>query len=187
MEISADGQTNTAMGLTEVQGTLWDLFGQNKDIKCTYSSTTDDETFMEGETYISGNRMRSNSVITAGRESIGGYTISDGTYMYMWSNLMDTGSKVKIETFKNTATAGNATETENQVASEQYNTSMNYKCEDWNVDESLFELPEGINFVDTSAMMESLTPTGDGNPACAACNYIQDTAQKQQCLDALDC
>lgn len=57
-------------------------------------------------------------------------------------------------------------------------------CNSWEVDESLFEVPEGLNFQDMSKMMPGEDEEMDN---CAMCQQLPGQQEKDQCLSMFDC
>jgi hypothetical protein len=72
--------------------------------------------------------------------------------MYSWSEqgaiVMDLSELEDNEAQNQTLPEGNPMDL--------YDQTVQYECEDWSVDESVFTLPEGVEFMDINQMMESM-------------------------------
>lgn len=165
-------------------GKITDLLSLGKSIKCTYSLPVQDGTTGTGTILVSGTKMRGDSTITtADNGTIESHFISMDNTMYTWSPSMPRGFKMAIdpETI-NSETPGEIPE-EAKALQEQ----MDYKCLPWIPDQSVFELPADVEFVDLSELTKSLPAAGDTGNNCAVCDLAQTEEAKAQCLASLNC
>ncbi len=134
------------------------LLSQNKNISCTYKFV-DQENKLEttGKTYISGKKMYqelSTVYLSQENKTIKSFMISDGDYVYTWSEDKKTsGMKIKIEEQKVEA---EKVKTDVAGARESMDREYDLDCSPWKVDENVFVLPEGVIFNDLSEMMKNL-------------------------------
>lgn len=183
---TTDSRTETPQQDSEesIQGSFLDFMKIGRDLRCTYSGEEQGTAF-SGEVFVSKNKIRGNSTITSTEGSIQGYVISDGTYMHVWSNQANIGTKIKIDEFSKDI-EGNADAKSKDF--EQYRKQYNYSCKPWDVDNSVFDVPTDVEFMDFTSLLNQVTPGGNANEvACNACNYIQDATDKQECLHRLSC
>jgi len=111
-----------------------------------------------------------------------GHIIRDGEFNYTWGSFSPQGIKVKV-------TSENKNSLIDDKSGALIDNSVNYKCNDWRVDSSKFELPSGVEFMDISGQMEAMQDAAGGieESQCSACNQAPDEVSKQQCLQALGC
>ena len=82
------------------------------------------------------------------------------------------------------------TETDNNPSKESQgvdmNKDMNYQCQGWVPDQSLFTPPANIEFRNFSAPVVTGDTTTNTQDLCDTCNQLTGD-QKTQCLSALRC
>ncbi len=98
-----------------------------------------------GTVYVSGDEVRSDVVATPEGTSITAHMIKTGGYLYMWTDMMPQGVRVKESAAAEMAD-------ENQTAT-GFNTSteVSYSCKPWIVDASKFEVPGSVTFMEFGA------------------------------------
>lgn len=178
------------------EGNLRDFFSgkMGTDLVCeaTYKIAEDNE--LKTIMYISGKRIRLNynmkdSVPGAGGETQKNlYMVSDGEYGYVWGdsfigNMMQ-GFKIKMDDIDSEQEAPAETE---MIDFETPITN----CQPWIVDEKMFEIPEGINFIDPENITEEeiikdMVPSEITTGACSAC-YQLPSGEVAGCLSSLGC
>lgn len=139
---------NTNQGET---GTLRALMKIGKNTMCTFTSDAGNSQ-SSGTVYITTDgKMRGDfeSQTSAGT-IISNMIVKDG-YSYVWSN----GKGMKMN-LTNAQTTTN-TQTEQNV---NLDAKVDYKCSDWNLDSSKFNLPSGVEFIDLEVLMKATLPTG---------------------------
>ncbi len=126
------------------KGSLKTLIARGGNYKCMFQQETEMGT-STGTVYVSGKEMRGDftSIVTGVAMTVESHMISDGEYMYTWSGMMPTGMKMKVD-----ATPSTTAET-----NEAFNPDLelDYKCDLWTKDASLFNLPQGITFTEVKA------------------------------------
>ena len=174
-------------------GSVQDLINLGKSTKCVLQAK-EGESIISGTTYISGNKARSDFQTTgAGQAAMTGHFISDGTWMYSWSDTAKNQAvKFKMDElqkpeFKSQADTNGA---------DNYEDKMDYKCYPWSADQSFFAPPTDINFTDYTQMMNQLQQQTQGLNAnlpagnsamCAQCDKITEAQAKVQCKQSLGC
>lgn len=126
-------------------GSMKDLVARNQSVKCTFNHSTDVDT-SSGTVYVSGGKIRGDFDINA-KQAVGtfqAHMITDGEYSYVWSSLLAQGFKMPIAK----ASAQTASQPTSGV---DYNQNLDYQCESWSVDDSVFITPSDISFVSISA------------------------------------
>ncbi len=164
--------------------------------KCTVSNSTANSE-SNGTVYVGQGKMRGDftSVTKSPDMTIESHMISDGDFIYTWSDAMAQGVKIPVAS-ANMSGQPNAPKSE-QV--ELYNAEVAYDCEPWRVDETQFEIPSSVTFVDMSTMMQGGSAgasagagsAGSMNPPSksAQCNMCDAAPepQRSQCREALQC
>lgn len=159
---------------TTLKGSILDLLKLNKALKCTFTMSD-----TSGTTYISDKKIRGDFTIKdSDGKTIESHMISDGTYAYSWTNIAPQGIKIKMP---------DAQTAEQQKTDTNYQELMknyDYKCRNWIVDSSKFDVPTDITFSDMSKLLEDM---GGNKSLCAACDYAQTEADKTACKERLGC
>ena len=180
------GQETATTQLT----TLKNLMTTGGTQKCTY---IDSATGSSGSMYIEGGKMRGDFMSSVNGSQTGSHMISDGQYVYVWTDTNDSGFKMSVSAMEEGKSQTNST-------AQQYvdmNKKIEYSCAAWSADASMFTVPADKKFQDMSVMMqnagkmmkddqssESGAPTNQD--ACAACDSAPAEAQAQ-CRAALKC
>ncbi len=186
--------TDTMSSLSE-RGSMKDLLSRESS-KCTVSNTTANSE-SNGTVYVGQGKMRGDftSVTKSPDMTIESHMISDGEYIYTWSDAMAQGVKIPVAS-ANMSGQPNAPKSE-QV--EMYNADVAYTCDSWRADESQFEIPPSVTFVDMSTMLQGMgtgAEAGAGNAGSmnppsksAQCNMCDSAPepQRSQCRAALQC
>ncbi len=120
-----------------VTGTLKDILGQGKDYQCTWkaSDTSSGTLYTDGEKY-------SIEASEAGQEF---RIVYDGeSVMYFWDDVSKTG-------FKYTLTQEEADDVNEDLGAPiDYDADYDYDCDSKNVDNSKFNVPSDVEFMDYS-------------------------------------
>ncbi len=119
-------------------------------MKCTWSYS-DQGNEMEGVTTVSGKKFNSEVKFEGEGQSFTSNTISDGTYMYFWSDMP--GSKpMKLTVPDDQATSAPS---EGSAQMMDLEANYNYKCAPTVVSPSTFS-PPNMEFTDMDAMMADM-------------------------------
>lgn len=124
-------------------GNLMDLAKRGGNYKCTFAHEFD-AAQSSGTVYVAGDKIRGDftSEVVAANLTVESHMIQSGGYTYMWSPMTPNGFKAKTTTEGGSGSA---------APSGQYadlTQEYAYNCSSWSVDQSMFELPSGIQFVE---------------------------------------
>jgi len=154
--ITEDGEEN-------LSGNIFDLVNLNKSIKCTFKSETEGGA-ASGVTYVANGKTKTEFEIKNDEMDIKSYSISDGDWMYTWTSENNQGTKMNLNEMQDMADENIEEETE-EIEYTNQTQDFDYKCTPWSVDNSVFELPENIEFMDLSEMMEGFMELQKNLPA----------------------
>ncbi|MDD3486990.1 MAG: hypothetical protein PHF35_01255 [Candidatus Moranbacteria bacterium] len=190
-EQSAENQNKTVdqnQG-NKFSGSMKDLLAKGGSLKCAYSNS-DGKFSSSGTTYVADGKIRSDVTSQAGDSSqtTAHVIIADG-WMYSWNEGNASGMKINIEEAQNMPSSG-----ENSPgapapapAENQLDEKMDFDCESWKADDSMFSVPTEVDFVDQSKIMEDMKNKAQQQmPAisCEMCDSIPDAGAKAQCQAA---
>lgn len=116
--------------------------------KCMVNQSVNDMD-SKGTVFVGGNMMRGTFLTTiSGKETTSNILVRDG-YTYIWSPEMSMAMKMAIPKEN---TAGNMNT--DMAGTYSWNAEQigDYDCEAWNVDQTTFAIPSGIEFMDPSQM-----------------------------------
>lgn len=171
---------------TTAAGTILGLLQGGKTESCSITLPDNKGT---GDIVISDTKFAGNfnTVSTAGK-TIVSHVVSDGTYIYMWSNATSMGIKMSLVAAKNAAT--NA---QNNTQSVDINQNVQMSCGPWIADNSKFILPTTIKFTDMSKFFPTTQPSGAAvSPAAGTgansspCDQITNPTAHAACVNALN-
>lgn len=163
---------------------LKDLLASGIAQKCTYKYKNEN-TDMEGTSYISSGRMRGVFNSTINGKIMTTHMIVEGKTSYLWTDDQNTGFKMSFDP-ETTETDTGAT----QPGSVDINKTFDYNCSPWRGDNSMFVPPTSMKFTDYSSIMGPSSgakiSTQQVNPGCSACDSLEGDS-KTQCRTALKC
>jgi hypothetical protein len=145
----------------KMKHTLRELLGMGSmSVQCSFTSTTDTAT-VTGDTYVSGGKVRTDTVTTDSKDASKSVAsmIIDGDYLYAWGGELPHGMKMKLTSaaeVKADVQEGKDTMGMGPQAS-SLDEAQDYTCKAWNGDASYFALPAGITFTDYSEMMQGMS------------------------------
>lgn len=189
--VEKTGSTNQ----TSAMSTLKDLIAKGVAQTCTFSNANS-----SGTVNVSGGKVRSDFQSTTEGQTINAHMIVDGNTSYLWMDNQTTGYKSTFNTQKETTVNSDENKPSENSPAGSFNADeyMNYNCKAGVVDASLFNLPQGINFMDLGAVPTgAVIPSGNESPTgvsnnnsaagqCSVCNNLTGDS-KTQCLQALHC
>ncbi len=161
---------------SNIKGSILSLLSDGKNVSC---SITYPDNKGQGTVYVSDKKFAGEfTVKDAQGKELTGHSVSDGTYVYIWTSAMPTGIKMKFDDVK---TASQNTE------SVDLNQEVGLKCSPWLPDNSKFTVPSSIKFQDMSSLLEQTQqPTGANiEIPTSACDQITDATAKAACVKAL--
>ena len=140
-------------------GSFVSLMGLGSSVRCEFTSTSEGQS-TEGVFYTDGERFRVNAVAQAEMSTFDSNIINDGAFTYVWGSSPEGAMAMKMSNETNTdvdvpEAAGYSY---TQTQSEQFDVEkeVQYDCDWWDVDESLFVPPADIDFMDMQAMMQNM-------------------------------
>jgi hypothetical protein len=165
----------------ELSGSIPDLLAKGKSIKCDLAAATD--VITSGTTYVAGGKFRTDyEMKVADQANVKSYSLSDGTWLYSWSDAYpDQAAKFKLADMEKLSAEIQA----DNKGSENYNAKMDYKCFDWQADDSIFTLPVGVEFKDYSEVLKQAEAIQKQSGAGAAAGSNVDKATMCKSCDAL--
>lgn len=177
---SAQNQTQASPANTQIdiKGSFKSLLSGGKNMTCTYSNN---DTQGGGTVYVADKKFRSDSTVDIKGKTSEAHVLSDGDYIYIWSDKE--GSKMKLTEAEKIASQ---TAVQNQSL-QALDKEMNMKCDSWNVETSKFVVPTDVKFNDLTEMMMKIQSNG-AKPAIdkSMCDAITDANAKASCMKALE-
>ncbi|OGM27720.1 hypothetical protein A2962_02580 [Candidatus Woesebacteria bacterium RIFCSPLOWO2_01_FULL_39_61] len=162
------------------QRSLKDLLAAGISQKCTFKDVSNDVE-IEGTSYIANGKVRGDFSTTAEGKTSVGHSIFDGKASYVWMDGSSTGLKMEIDT-----SATSTTEASTQQGLD-LNKTIDYNCDAWLQEESVFNPPSDVTFTSFVVPTSSAGDSTQGNQnLCSPCNSLTGE-QKTQCLTALKC
>lgn len=159
------------------KGSLRSLITAGKNVNCEINYP-DGNT--KGTTYISGNKMRGDFTVKGpDNKEIASHMINDGTYAYIWTDTVKTGTKIKIDAV-NPSVSPNA-----QSQSADLDAEVNLKCSPWSVDNSKFSVPSDIQFSDLTSVIKNSGGSATPKVDKSVCDQIPDPTAKAECIKTL--
>lgn len=157
---------------------LLSLLASGGNNKCSFEITQTAGGKTKGTVYISGNKMYNTFTITdkTGKTSkMSMLKLADENYI--WGDTLPQGIKMKlsVDDLKSNTDAGQYVD---------LNQKADYKCDTWIPDQSVFNIPANIKFMDVSALMAK--PTSASTGTSSPCNSITDPQTKAACENALN-
>ncbi|HLL61211.1 MAG TPA: hypothetical protein VK338_05820 [Candidatus Nitrosocosmicus sp.] len=167
-----------------------DFLNVDTSEKCTFEDTQNN-TITKGTIYTTKGKVRGDITTTVDGKATVSHMVIEPTQMHIWVDGQKQGFKTTIDT-----------ETLEKAKQDAQNMQMNvnqtykYTCTPSKVDNAMFSLPTGIEFIDFSGIMPQISVTGSaqatltpGDPKespCAACNGMSGD-EKVQCMSANNC
>lgn len=158
---------------------LLDLLSSGVTQKCTFASTNENAT-TKGTIYISDTKMRGDikSTSTKDNKTTNFYMIRNGDTTYIWGDSIPGGIKMRL--------SAQDLQTNNQAV-QYFNTKekAQYSCGAWVIDNSVFNPPASVKFMDVSAIMPKTTGTTTQTRPGYSCAGITDPTAKAACEASL--
>ncbi len=188
-----------------ISGSIQDILNMGKSVQC--EATYNQPNFQGSNiTYVSGEKARSDiTVDMAGRGEHNSHVIVSDGWTYMWSDGSNKGTKFNTSEFEKNAAGKNQDEA-GPTAAGDISQKMDFSCSPWIADDSMFTLPEGIEFKDETDIMNQIPngnpgaqngeSAGNGGSAmpkdlqirqCATCEQNPDQATVDQCKKIFKC
>ena len=153
---SSESTTVEKTETNSVATSLKELLGGGKDQKCTWT-VDDGENAMSGEIMISGKKFRQEVVFVDPETKAENrmFGLSDGEFMYTWSNAMGTQG-FKINLAEAESEAKDLPSGEPVEGKIDFNTQYQYKCQPWKVSEADLMPPKEITFTDMADQLKQI-------------------------------
>ncbi len=169
------------------KSTLKQLIDAGKPQKCEVSYKLNETTSTSGTSYMAGRgKFRGDFATQVNGQVQQSHVIMSGDTLYTWTEGQTIGFKMQVNQQASASTTQQAINFEQQ---------MEYNCQDWKEDNSVFSIPTNITFKDQASITKlqsgsnsatgSNTTIPDKKVMCAACD--QAGSSKAQCLAALGC
>lgn len=175
------GAMDESAGMMGGSTTLMELMAKGISQKCTYKDVTD-EYEASGTTYISGGKVRGDFTTTVGDQTQTGHTIYDDKISYVWMDGQQNGYIINSESTP--SDEGEEVQTQKGI---DLNKSIDYRCDSWNSDDSMFVPPTDVEFlvfeVPSSGRLDVIKDEAD---PCDSCSLLTGE-QQTQCLTSLNC
>ncbi len=192
MSTSSDSHTNSntsAENTNPVKGTFAELLTLGQNYTCTFDHADVAGNKTAGTVYVaaSGDKLRGDFTLTpveGAPYDIG--VIRDTDYNYVWSSEFG-GFKTKVKAADGDIFSSGE---ENSSVDNLNDENVNFDCERWTVDSSVFVPPSTVEFLDVEAMMGEIEVDANASVDgldCTLCDSVPDGASKDQCLQALGC
>lgn len=134
---------------TSFSGNIFDLAGRGGEQKCEWSVSAEGYEGT-GTVYVDNGKFASVVSGSANGVSFTAHTVSDGEFMYSWTDMAPFGMKISITKAKEMSAQANAeveaTGGTPDTAVGDVSAAYDYDCDSWNPDASIFELPTNITF-----------------------------------------
>ncbi|MFA5917826.1 MAG: hypothetical protein WC850_06350 [Candidatus Gracilibacteria bacterium] len=158
-QTGSDNLTNTDTKTDSESMSIWQKFTEGKigNIKCEI--VTEQEGGKNNQIiYISGKKIRMDMTISDKAGNSENHMLTDGEYTYIWGS---TGPAFKMKNIdpnktenqnnENTTTPQNTQDMSKDLEQIPYN-----KCSEWKVLDSMFKLPDGIEFTDMETFQKDM-------------------------------
>ncbi|MCA9342925.1 hypothetical protein KC950_02860 [Candidatus Saccharibacteria bacterium] len=154
------------------------LLARGENAKCTYNYTDDAGNNSQGTAYFTNNRMYGDfSVNQTDGTSLQSKVLRLDNTQYVWDSTTNEGYKIDLSVIE--TQEGEYTESTEQNEAVDQDQEFEFKCVSWDVDESLFQVPSGINFIDNSQLIQGIQQNTD--QLMNACANITDPTQRAAC------
>ena len=131
-------------------GSFEDLVGLGKDLTCNFSSVSDaTNAAIAGTVQVSGSYLRSDFEMQQGGETYDAHLIHNGQYTYSWTKS-DAGV-VAVRTPMNAEAS--------PARPVVMDGDVDYQCQAWEVDSSVFVPPQELVFTDSEILNEDVDPS----------------------------
>lgn len=174
----------TAMENTENPKTLKSLFSMASNQECSF---IDSETQSEGMVYIGNGQVRGDFTTISEGASYNSNMYSDSESVFIWLDGQGTGYKISMDTLESFSS-----DAEDDSLSLDFDNEVDLNCSPWSPNESVFVLPEDVNFQEFSGFVPANVGTGQGElPGveidCSTCDQLPAGEAQNACRESLGC
>lgn len=165
---------------------------------CTFTSqvTSDGQFNSQGQVYIDGERFSGKFSSQGPNINTTSNAISDSEFIYTWEQGSNEGVKLSLDVDETVADlqqlAPDFGTNPTDFADREFlnDNQAEYNCESWTVNESVFQIPSNVNFVDIQDQLQQLEDafsSFDTSDSCSICESIPDDRAKRECLQSFSC
>jgi hypothetical protein len=174
-QASPSPATPTLLNDENVTGSLPDLVALGQPLVCDFVTTSDNNAQATGQIFINQNAFRVNATfaevlptptaspvttpLPTASPGPQAHVIGNSEWVYVWSENDDQGIKAQPDAIQNVATELEQMLNENDQRSAMLGLLENsdYTCSSWQqVDETLFDPPQTVEFMDVSLYLRAL-------------------------------
>ncbi len=149
--VGGNVESTTTVGTTNDResGSIRSLLAMNKDLICTISNSSTSSASYSGTVNISGNMMHGHFTMTSkSGSSIESNMIRNGDEVIAWTG--NQGAKINLNAMASSSHSENSTSSNVNL-----DQKVNYHCEQWVKDASVFTVPASVHIMDMTSMMNS--------------------------------
>lgn len=164
-------------------GSLNELMKRGQPTKCTFNYA-ENGSIQQGEVYISGDKARVNTTMTADGKASQVYVIKKATEYYMWGSEMPGKGTKFVFTEADEKALQEKSQTQEANKNVDFNKKGDYKCGIWLADNSLFNVPANIEFTDMTSLLKDMMNQNSGmqQEICKMCDNLPAGAAKDNCV-----
>jgi hypothetical protein len=180
-------ETQNVTQENKITGSIKDLLGMGKSLKCTATNGNDKFT-ATSTTYVSGKKVRSDIVSQVENAvAINSHVLVLDDWMYTWSDGSNTGMKLNMTAMNQNIppppVSADNREATPPPANNQLENKSNYDCSSWAADDSLFQVPGNVTFTDQTSVMNNVSGDVQQKPTnmCDVCGSLPNATAQAQC------
>lgn len=165
------------------QKSLKELLSLGQSVKCTFSDSMS-SVATQGTVYVGNQKMKGDFSSMTGGKTTMSHILVDSPTSYFWTDGSTVGMKMNLS-----ASAMPSASVNNKGV--DVDKKMDFKCDSWVVDNSVFTLPKEVKFSELTIPTGTKSSSGSGQVdvkamQCASCNSLP-AASQAQCKAALSC
>jgi hypothetical protein len=181
------GSEQGADNFESITGSLEDLIKLGKNYRCVMVAKAGDD-LISGTNYVASDKVRSDYELAYGDQTWHSHSIVTKEWMYSWIEEMPgQATKIKIadmDKYKSESA-------EEFQGAENYEADYDYQCYSWKLDQSKFDPPTDINFIDMTELINQMGISDETksnmDENCVVCDMIADEATRNTCRQSLNC
>lgn len=175
----------------KMSGTFTDLLTQGTR-QCTYEYS-DENVISRGTIYLHQGKMFGETKATIESTDYIANILLVDNQLYSWDPITKQGVQMDYNKLKELSQSLPSTSPQSQTNNlPNLEQQYEYDCQNWTADNSKFNVPTDINFIDLAAQTEQLQKLQNKLPfnmpadACTVCDQLSGE-QKNECRKALSC
>ena len=136
-------------------GSFLDLMGMGRDLMCNFSYVADDtNAAVAGTVMVSGEDIRGDFEMEQANMLYKSHMIQDGTTIYTWSESPQGNFAIMMPL--NEAEEADSTSSSDYERPVNMDNDVDYDCQPWSADASVFVPPQDVEFMSPEAMMQGM-------------------------------